>query len=83
MRCAVRWQEYCTIDAGISVCMTMNMLHTHIKEQPYGTRIDHVAVRRPAGGDYSVVSLPCDLASQHRSGRVALAGVRPLRRLSP
>ena len=83
MRCAVRWQEYCTIDAGISVCMTMNMLHTHIKEQPYGTRIDHVAVRRPAGGDSSVVSLPCYLALQRRIHRLSLATARPMRLLSP
>ena len=52
------------------------------KEQPYGTRIDYVAVRSSAGRDRAVVPVPCYLASQRRIGRVSHVAVRPMRRIS-
>ena len=63
--------------------MSMNTLHTYTKEKPYGTRINYVAVRSPAGGDRAVVALPCYLASLRRVRRVSRAAVRPMRRISP
>ena len=41
----------------------MNMRPIDIKEQHYGTRINYVVVRSPAGGDRAVVPVPCYLAS--------------------
>jgi hypothetical protein len=61
---------------GISVCMSTNTLHTYTQEKPYGTRINHVAVRSPAGGDHSAVCLPCYLALQRRIHRLSLATAR-------
>ena len=69
-------------DVGRRVCLTMNTRPTYIKEQPYGTTINYVAVRRPAGGDRAVVPVPCYLASQRRMGRVSRAGVRPMWRIN-
>ena len=63
--------------------MTMNTRHLEIQEQPYGTRIHYVAVRRPAGGDRAVVPVPCYLTSQHHIGRVSRVGVRPMWRIRP
>jgi hypothetical protein len=68
---------------GISVCMSTDTLHTYTQEKPYGTRINHVAVRRTVGSDRAVVPVPCYLASQRRIGRVSHAAVRLMRRLSP
>ena len=69
-------------DVGRRVCLTMNTIRTYIKEQLYGTRINYVAVRSPAGGDRAVVPVPCYLASLRRMGHVSRAGVGPRRLLS-
>ena len=63
--------------------MTIITLPLYTKEKPYGTRIQYVAVRSPAGGDRAVVPVPCYLASQRRIGRVSRAWGRPMWRISP
>ena len=68
---------------GISVCMSTNTRHTYTKEKPYGTRVNYVAVRRPAGGDRAVIPVPCYLACLRRIRRVSRAAVRPMRCRNP
>ena len=63
--------------------MTMNTRHLEIKEQPYGTRIHYVAVRRPAGGDRAVVPVPCYLASLSCMRRVSRVAARRMQLLCP
>ena len=63
--------------------MTMNTIYMEIKEQPYGTRINYVAVRSSAGRDRAVVPVPCYLASTRRIRHVSRARGRPMRRNSP